>query len=34
MPITVAPAPASARAKWRWLEGKNGSTNTTFMSEC
>ena len=31
MPITVAPASASARAKWRWLGGKNGSTKTTFM---
>src|SRR5262249_46410116 len=31
MPITVAPASASARGKWRWLEGKNGSTKTTFM---
>ena len=31
MPITVAPASASARANWRWLAGKNGSTNTTFM---
>jgi hypothetical protein len=31
MPITVAPASASARGKLRWLEGKNGSTNTTFM---
>ena len=32
MPITVAPASASARANCRWLDGKNGSTNTTFMS--
>src|SRR5690242_3494121 len=32
MPITVAPASASARANCRWLFGKNGSTNTTFMS--
>src|SRR6266566_956861 len=32
MPITVAPASASARANCRWLAGKNGSTNTTFMS--
>jgi len=31
MPITVAPASASARANWRWLAGKNGSTKTTFM---
>ena len=31
MPITVAPASASARGKLRWLEGKNGSTNTTFI---
>src|ERR1700747_3529785 len=31
MPITVAPASASARANCRWLDGKNGSTNTTFM---
>src|ERR1700741_44075 len=32
MPITVAPASASARANCRWLDGKNGSTNTTFLS--
>ena len=32
MPITVAPASASARANCRWLDGKNGSTSTTFMS--
>src|SRR5215472_7138733 len=32
MPITAAPASASARANWRWLDGKKGSTNTTFMS--
>ena len=31
MPITVAPASARARANWRWLAGKNGSTKTTFM---
>src|SRR6516164_822094 len=31
MPITVAPASASARANCRWLFGKNGSTKTTFM---
>ena len=31
MPITVAPAAARPRAKNRWLDGKNGSTNTTFM---
>ena len=31
MPITVAPASASARTNCRWLDGKNGSTNTTFM---
>src|SRR3984893_5055020 len=31
MPITVAPACARARANWRWLAGKNGSTKTTFM---
>ena len=31
MPITVAPASASARANSRWLAGKNGSTKTTFM---
>src|SRR5437879_279131 len=32
MPITVAPASARARANWRWLAGKNGSTKTTFIS--
>ena len=31
MPITVAPASASARANSRWLLGKKGSTKTTFM---
>ena len=31
MPITVAPTSASARANCRWLDGKNGSTKTTFM---
>src|ERR1700710_1806233 len=30
MPITLAPASASARTNSRWLGGKNGSTNTTF----
>src|SRR5438105_30820 len=32
MPITVAPASASARANCRWLLGKNGSTKITFMA--
>src|SRR6516225_11658648 len=32
MPSTVAPASASARANCRWLDGKNGSMNTTFMT--
>ncbi len=31
MPITVAPASASARTNSRWLRGKKGSTKTTFM---
>src|ERR1700745_955452 len=32
MPITVSPGSGSDRANCRWLDGKNGSTNTTFMS--
>ena len=31
MPMTYAPVPASARAKFRWVGGNAGSTNTTFM---
>ena len=31
MPITVAPASASARANSRWFLGNQGSTKTTFM---
>ena len=31
MPITVAPASASARANSPLVLGKNGSTKTTFM---